>query len=92
MVFVIPELLAAQAAAPRRCVLVHVALEAAVGTQTVPADRAAERAVFTGHGFPPAAAVRVRCQRCRFRSNPHIPSQITPPMEISVILSRRSGG
>jgi hypothetical protein len=46
VVFILPEPLGAQAASPRCGVLVHVALEAAVGTEAAPADRAAEGPVW----------------------------------------------
>ena len=53
MVLVAAELPAAILALPRCGVLGHMALEAAVGTETAPADRAMEGSIFSGHGFPP---------------------------------------
>ena len=53
MVFVFPELPATVAALPGCGMLVHMALETAVGTETAPADRAMEGSIFSGHGVPP---------------------------------------
>jgi len=47
-----PQLLAAEPAAPRRLVLVHMALEAGKGSEAAPADRALKRAGFSRHGSP----------------------------------------
>ena len=59
VVFVLPELPAAILALPRCGVLVHVALQAAVGTETATADQAMERSIFSGHGFLPLPPGRV---------------------------------
>jgi hypothetical protein len=64
VVLVLLEPLTAEAALPPGGVLIHVALEAAVGTETAPADLAVEGSVFTGHGFPlvspgPVSALRL---------------------------------
>jgi hypothetical protein len=61
MIIVLSEPLAAQAASAGCGVL--VALEAAVGTEAAPTDRAMEWAAFTGHGFPPLESARATLGR-----------------------------
>lgn len=63
VVFVIPQLLATVAATPRRGVLGHVTLEAAVGAEAVAADGAAEWSIFTGHGLPPLLPAHIAAPR-----------------------------